>query len=180
MLSKSKFVTSTLLSLLLLTSNLSSQEVDCKNGQCHVNVASFPSSKNMPKRINTFKKIHSISFLTPLENEDLRITHPKVYVETIILSPSTYIKKNNEKLIAESDIEKNTLILAPHKYVMSIEEREKYNEQQNKLAKTKLAMEPKELELKIIEPSLPIPLYYCKNNTEPIYDEKLEQFQCLI
>ena len=62
----------------------------------------------------------------------------------------------------------NTIIPAPEKFVANPEEQELYFEQQ------------REMGLELIEPSLPMSLFYCMNNTEPVYDEQEEQFNCIV
>jgi len=180
MLNKRKILISSLLSTLILTNNSFAQEVNCGVNGCYVNLDKITPSKRHYKPSNSFKKIQQPRFLQTAKNNELRVTHQETYIETINLATNKYRQQRGEYLEPESELERNTIILAPQKYVMSYEERELYNEQQNQRAKTNLNQEPISLENRLIEPELPMSLYYCKNNSEPIYNLELDKFQCII
>ena len=174
MLTKRRLLISTLLSTLMLTNTLSAQKgsLNCTDGACYVNVKKFKRSKNISNKANTFKRTPQVTFMKPLIAEsDLRVTHQEPHLETFNLASEKYIQQENEVLEPVTEEEENTIIFAPEKYVANTEEREEYYEQQQ-------AMGIEDLEL--IEPSLPMSLYYCRNHTEPVFDEKLHLFQCII
>jgi hypothetical protein len=174
MLTKRRLLISTLLSTLMLTNTISAQKagLDCNNGACYVNVKKFTHSKNISNKTNTFKRTPQVTFMKPLMAEsDLRVTHKEPHLETFNLASKKYIQQKDEVLEPLTEEEENTIIFAPEKYVANTDEREEYYEQQK-------AMGIEELEL--IEPSLPMSLYYCRNHSEPVFDEKLHMFQCII
>jgi len=179
MLNKRKFLISSLLSTFIFINPILAQELKCGPNGCYVDINKFTSSKKSFKPLNNFKKIRKARFLQA-ENNTLKVTHQELELETIKFTANTYKKQVGEYLELESETEKNTIVLAPHKYVMTYEEQEKYNEQQNVIAKTQLNQDSIDFENQLLEDPLPMPLFYCKNNTEPIYDEQLEQFQCVI
>ncbi len=129
----------------------------------------------MLKRIHTFKNIekkniqaeNASTFLTELD-KSLQVKGENLGLDILYLGHNKYIQQENEVLepVTEEDI--NTIIPAPEKFVANPEEQKLYLEQQRKMG------------IELIEPSLPISLYYCSNDTEPIYDEKSEQFNCII
>jgi len=179
MLNKRKFLISSLLSTFILANPILAQELKCGVNGCHVDVTKFTSSKKSFRPVNSFKKIKKARFLQSANN-GLKVTHQELELETMKFTADTYRKQAGEYLEPESEVEQNTIVLAPSKYVMTYEEQEIYNEQQNTIAQTKLNNGSIDLEIKLLENTLPMPLYYCKNNTEPVYDEQLEQFQCVI
>lgn len=174
MLAKEKFLISTFLSLSILTSTITADGLKCSNGQCHIDVKNFSPSKNMSNKIRTFKNIEKKivaskqpKFLTELD-KSIQVQHENLKLDVLYLGHKKYIQQENEILEPETEEEKNTIIPAPEKFVANPEEQELYYEQQ------------KEMGIELIEPSLPMSLYYCMNNTEPVYDEKAEQFNCII
>jgi len=175
MLIKRRLLISTLLSTVMVTNALSAQtaKLDCKNGGCYVNVKNFKHSKNIPSRTTTFKRTPQATFMKPLISEqNLKVTHQEPNIETFNLASKKYIQQENEILEPLTEEEARSMVLAPNKYVMSPEELEIYNEQQSQLGIN--------MEDELIEHTLPMSLYYCRNRSEPIYDEKLHLFQCLI
>ncbi len=172
MLAKRKILISTFLSLSILTSTTTANGLNCSNGQCHIDVKNFSPSKNMPKKIYTFKGLNkSIKthprLLTPLD-KSLQVKRENLKLDIIYLEPQQYHKQENEVLEPLTEEEINTIIPAPEKFVANPEEQELYYEQQE------------ESGIELIKPSLPMSLYYCINDTEPIYDEKSNQFNCII
>jgi hypothetical protein len=177
MLAKKKFLISALLSTIILTNSGVAQGTECSGGNCQVNVKKFTPSKNMPKQTKSFKKFkqkHRFLFTThqdkDLIDEDLKIDYQRKQLDTFRLESNRYLKQDNEVLEPLTDEELNTIILAPNKYVGTEEEIELYLRQQREIG----------IDLEEIQLTLPMSLYYCKNDTEPIYDDKLEQFQCII
>ena len=174
MLSKKNFLISTLLSSVILTNSLIAQGLECSGGVCRINVKKFNPSKNMKKEIKHFKRLkQKHRFLNTNNNgeEELKIKYQDKHLVPIInLGSKTYVKQENEILQPETEEEINTIILAANKYVGTEEEIELYLQQQRELG----------IDLEEIELTLPMSLFYCKNNTEPIYDDKLELFQCII
>ena len=169
MLAKRNFLISTLLSTVILTNNVIAQGLDCSNGQCHINVGNFTPSKNMPKKIEQFKKIKREHRF--IEDSDLKVAIPNIEIETIELNSEKYVRQMGE-FIEPIREEIDTIVLAPNKYVdiMSPEDLNRYNRQQLEAGG----------DIELIKPSLPMSLYYCQNNTEPVYNEELHQFQCTI
>jgi hypothetical protein len=174
MLAEKKFLISTFLSLSLLTSTTIADGLECSNGQCRIDVENFSPSQNMPKNIHTFKNIEQKNiqpkhpkFLTPLD-KSIKVRHKSLKLDILYLNPNKYIKQKNEVLEPLTDEEMNTIVPAPEKFVANPDEQELYYEQQ------------KEMGIELIEPSLPMSLYYCMDNREPVYDEKAEQFNCII
>jgi len=162
MLTKRRFLISTLLTTLLMN-NLSAQVNDCPN--CKVEIPKMGHSKN----IKQFKSLN-------IDKHQLRVTHAIEGVETYAFGHQTYIKQEHEVLTPETEEEKNTIIFAPSTYVnlMSPQDFEKYKRQSKESG-----MESEEIEIKkIFKAKLPVSLYYCKNDSEPVYNEKLEKFQC--
>jgi len=157
MLTKRRFLISTLLTT-LLTNNLLAQVKDCPN--CRVEI----------KKIRHIQKSEQFKTLN-LEDNQLKVTHKIEGFETFAFEHNKYIQQENEILEPISVEEENTIILAPSKYVMSPEDFDIYKRQQNK-------GEKEESEENLLKPKLPMSLYYCKNNSEPVYNEKLEKFQC--
>jgi len=174
MLSKKNFLISTLLSTVVLTNSLTAQGLECSGGVCRINVKKFTPSKNMQKEIKQFKSFkqeHRFLKTSNNNNEELKVEYQKKNLVTIVnLESNKYVKQENEIVEPETEEEINTIILAPNKYVGTEEEIELYIQQQKELG----------IDLEEIELTLPMSLYYCKNNSEPIYDDKLELFQCLI
>ena len=179
MLAKRRILISLILSTLIVTSNISAQEVDCADGKCRINLNNLKKKSN---NINTFKNIQPrFMKIQKNENHNLQVTHEKTYVEKFDLEANKYIKQEGEYLEPETEIEKNTIVLASHKYIMTFSEKEIHNEQQNEIARTKLNQENQSLDRKIIDHNKPpMSLYYCKNDTEPVYNHQIEQFQCVI
>ena len=174
MLAKEKFLISTFLSLSILTTNTPADGLKCSNGQCHIDVKKFSPSKNMPKTIHTFKNIEKKSlptkhsqFLTALD-KSIQVQRENFKLDVLYFGHQKYIQQENEILEPETEEERNTIIPAPEKFVANPDEQELYYEQQI------------EMGIELIEPSLPMSLYYCMNDTEPVYDEKAEQFNCII
>ena len=170
MLAKRKILISAFLSLSILTTTTTANGLNCSNGQCHINVKNFSPSKNMPKKIHTFKNLENKNhpnFLTPLD-KSIQVKHDNLKLDILYLDPNKYIQQENEILEPETEEERNTIVPAPEKFVANPEEQELYFDQQ------------REMGLELIEPSLPMSLYYCNNNTEPVYDEQAEQFNCII
>jgi len=168
MLNKRKFLISSLLSTLILTNTSLAQEVNCGPSGCYVNLNKVSSSKKHFRTSNNFKKITHPRFLQSIEHNELKVTHKETYIERVNLATNKYKQQKGEYLEPESELEKNTIILAPHKYVMTHEEKEKYDEQQNETENT------------ILNENKPMSLYYCKNNSEPFYNYQIEKFQCVI
>jgi len=170
MLAKRKILISALLSLSILTTSTTADGLNCSNGQCHINVKDFKPSKNMPKKIHTFKNInrknHS-KFLTALD-KSIQVKHQNLKLDVLYLGHNKYVKQENEIVEPLTEEEINTIIPAPEKFVANSEEQELYFEQQ------------REMGIELIEPSLPMSLYYCMDDREPVYDEKAEQFNCII
>ena len=174
MLAKRKILISTFLSLSILTSTTTANGLKCSNGQCHIDVKKFTPSKNMPKTIHTFKNIEkkniqaeNFNFLTELD-KSLQVKNENLELDVLYLGHNKYIQQENEVLDLLTEDEMNTIIPAPEKFVANPEEQELYYEQQT------------EMGIELIEPSLPMSLFYCNNDTEPVYDEKAEQFNCII
>jgi len=161
MLAKRNIIISTFLSLSILTSSTTANGLNCSDGKCYIDVTKFAPSKNMPKKINTFKNLDK-----ELDNT-LRVKND---TELDIISVNSYIKQENEVLTPLTEEEENTIIPAPEKFVATPEERDLYYKQQRE----------KGIELELIEPSLPMPLYYCLDNKEPIFDERARQFNCIV
>ena len=174
MLSKKNFLISTLLSSVILTNSLIAQGLECSGGACRINVKKFSPSKNIQKEIKHFKNIkRKHRFLNANNNgeEELKVKYQDKHLVPIInLGSTKYVKQENEILEPETEEEINTIILAPNRYVGTEEEIELYIQQQRELG----------MDLEEIQLTLPMSLFYCKNNTEPIYDDKLELFQCVI
>jgi len=171
MLAKRKILISALLSLSILTTPTTADGLNCSNGQCHINVKNFSPSKNMPKKIHTFKNINTKNhsrFLTPLD-KSLQVKHQKLKLDVLYLEHNKYVQQDNEVLVPLTEEEINTIIPAPEKFV-GTEEIELYLEQQREMG----------VDIELIEPSLPMSLYYCMDSREPIYDEKAEQFNCIV
>ncbi|SFV70589.1 hypothetical protein MNB_SV-13-998 [hydrothermal vent metagenome] len=170
MLDKSKKLISVLLLSIVTSTSITADGLKCSNGVCYVDVKQFNQSKNMPKKVSNFKNKKIVHrFLTPLDKSiQVKFKNPS-NVGIISLEPYKYRKQENEVLepISEEE-EMNTITPDPDKFVANPDEQELYNEQQ------------REMNLELIEPSLPMSLYYCDNNTEPIYDEETEQFNCII
>jgi len=102
------------------------------------------------------KKIHKFNIrkkekIAPLDM-DLKVVMDKRFnIEIIHLGHNKYIQQENEILEPiNPEIERNTIIPSPEKF------------------------------LKLIKATLPMPLYYCLDNGEPLYDEKEHQFNCVI
>jgi len=171
MLAKRKFLISALLSTIILTNSITAQGVECSGGKCRINVKTFNPSRNMPKEIKPFKNVQKKHrFLISHSDEELQVRYEDKQLDTFSLDSKKYTRQQHELLQPLTEEELNTIILAPEKYVGNDEEREKYYQQQREMG----------VELELIELTLPMSLYYCKNDSEPIYDEKLEQFQCII
>ena len=171
MLAKRKILISAFLSLSTLTTITMADGLNCSNGQCHINVKNFNASKNMPTNTRRFKNIRQHKFVQQNDTNELQIEDKNPnQLETFRLEHKKYIKQINEILIPlNAEEELNTVIPAPEKFVATPQEKELYYEQQRNMGIEEL-----------IEPSLPMSLYYCMNNTEPVYDEQAEQFNCLI
>jgi len=175
MLAKRKTLISTFLSLSILTTTITTADgLNCSNGQCRIDVKNFSPSKNMPNKIHTFKNIERKNvqtkhpkFLTALD-KSIQVRHESFKLDVLYLEHSKYVQQKNEVLEPLTEEEMNTIIPAPEKFVANPEEQELYFEQQ------------REMGLELIEHSLPMSLYYCNNNTEPVYDEQAEQFNCII
>jgi hypothetical protein len=174
MLAKRKNLISVFLSLSILTISTTADGLNCSNGQCHIDVKSFSPSKNMPNKIHTFKNIEKNNiiskkpkFLTDLD-KSIQVKPEDSEFDVLYLGHSKYIQQENEILEPLTEEEMNTIVPAPEKFVASPNEQKLYYEQQ------------KEMGLELIEPSLPMSLYYCMDNKEPVYDEESEQFNCII
>jgi len=161
MLAKRNIIISALLSLSILTSSTTANGLNCSNGKCYIDVSKFAPSKNMPKKINTFKNLDK-----ELDNT-LRVKND---TELDVISVKSYVKQENEVLTPLTEEEMNTIVPAPEKFVATQEEQDLYYEQQREMG----------IELELIEPSLPMPLYYCLDNKEPIFDERERQFNCIV
>jgi len=159
MLAKRNIIISTLLSLSILTNSTTANGLNCSNGKCYIDVSKFAPSKNMPQKINTFKNLDK-----ELDNT-LRVRND---TELDIISAESYVKRDNELLTPLTDEEMNIIIPAPEKFVTTQEEQDLYYEQQ------------REMGIELIEPSLPMPLYYCLDNKEPLFDEQARQFNCIV
>jgi len=171
MLAKNKKLISAFLLSILTSTSITADGLKCSSTGCYVDVKKFDKSKNMPKKVSSFKNKKIVhKFLTPLEKSIQVKFKNSSDIEIISLEPYKYRKQENEILEPVSDEEMNTIVPAPEKFIASHEEQELYNEQQMELGG----------DIELIEPSLPMSLYYCNNNTEPIYDEKAEQFNCII
>jgi len=183
MLSKRKFLVLKIASLLILTEGIASQELECANGSCHINVQRFNPSQCNASKPSHFKKKSDFRFMPKEENIDLKVTHEDRALKTVKLEEQKYIQQQGEYLEPLTEEEKNTIVLAPSKYIMSQSELERYNEQQNQIARTKL-YEERALDKRLIEEDdksqLPMSLFYCENNTKPIYNKELREFQCVI
>ncbi|SFV57128.1 hypothetical protein MNB_SV-14-628 [hydrothermal vent metagenome] len=171
MLAKSRKLISVFLFLSILTSTTTIAEgLKCSANGCYVDVKKFNQSKNMPKKVSSFKNKKIVHrFLTPLDKSiQVKFKNPSD-VDIISLEPYKYHKQENEVLepIPETE-EINTITPDPEKFVATPEERKLYYEQQENM------------NLELIEPSLPMSLYYCDNDTEPIYDEETQQFNCIV
>ncbi len=166
MLVKRNILISTLLSLSLLTSITTADALKCSNGHCQVDVTKLAPSKNMKQhKISKFKNIDIK--LTPLD-QSLVVKEDKLELDKIYLNDDKYVQQNNEELEPITEEEENTIIPAPEKFVATPEEKELYLEQQR-------AMGLEEIEL-----TLPMPLYYCLDAQEPIYDKEAHQFNCIV
>jgi len=163
MLAKKNIIISTFLSLSILTSSITANGLNCSNGKCYIDVTKFAPSKNMPKKINTFKNLDK-----ELDNT-LRVKND-TELDVLSLESDMYVKQDNEVLTPLTEEEMNTIVPAPEKFVATQEEQDLYYEQQRDMG----------IELELIEPSLPMPLYYCLDNKEPIFDEREKQFNCIV
>lgn len=174
MLVKKSFLISTIISLSILTSGTRADGLNCSpDGYCKVDVNRFLPSKNMPKKIHGFKNIHISSVsLTPLD-KSIQVKDENLKLDILSLAPYKYHKQENEVLEPLTEEDMNTIIPSPEKFVATPEERELYYQQYKKIG-----LDSEELEL--IQPSLPMSLYYCLDSKEPIYDEKELQFNCII
>ena len=161
MLAKRNIIISAFLSLSILTSSTTANGLNCSNGKCYIDVSKFAPSKNMPKKINTFKN---------LDKELDKTLRIKNNTELDVISVKSYVKQENEVLTPLTEEEMNTIVPAPEKFVATQEEQDLYYEQQREMG----------IELELIEPSLPMPLYYCLDNKEPIFDEEARQFNCIV
>lgn len=166
MLVKRNILISTLFLISLLTKTTTADVLKCSNGHCQVDVTKLAPSKNMKQhKISKFKNI-DIKF-TPLE-ESLVVKEERLEFDKIYLDADKYVQQDNEQLEPLTQEEENTIIPAPEKFVATPEEHELYLKQQR-------AMGLEEIEL-----TLPMPLYYCLDDKEPIYDEKERQFNCIV
>ncbi len=155
MLVKKNFLTSVVLSISILTNSTIADGLNCSEGHCTVDVSRFAPSTNM--KINKFKKGEEIK-LTPLD-KTIQVKENTLGLDKFHFESSKYVKQYNEILEPLTEEEQNTIIPAPEKFVATPEEID---------------------ELELIQPSLPMPLYYCLDNRDPIYDEKARQFNCII
>jgi len=161
MLAKRNILISTLLALSLLTNSTTANGLKCSDGKCYIDVSKFAPSKNMPKKINTFKK------LDKKLDSTIRVKND---TEFDIIFAKSYVKQDNEILTPLTEEEENTIIPAPEKFVATPKEKDSYYKQQRERG----------IELELIEPSLPMSLYYCLDNKEPIFDESARQFNCIV
>jgi hypothetical protein len=181
MLDKNKFLVLKVMSLLILTESIASQELKCANGTCQIDVKNFNPS-HCTSKPSSFKKQNNFRFMPKEEDIDIRVTHEERGLNMLKLEEQKYIQQQGEYLEPLTEEEENTIVLDPNKYIMSQSEVEKYNEEQNQIARTQL-YEERELDERLIEEDegqLPMSLFYCENNTKPIYNKELREFQCVI
>ena len=171
------------MSLLILTEGISSQELKCANGTCQIDVKKFNPSRCNTSKPSSFKKKNNFRFMPNEEDLDIKVTHEDRGLNMLKLEEQKYVQQQGEYLEPVTEEEQNTIILDPNKYIMSQSEVERYNEEQNQIARTQL-YEERELGERLIEvddnDQLPMSLFYCENNTKPIYNQELREFQCVI
>lgn len=188
---KKDLLFSAMLSTLLLTANLSAQQIECKNGKCFINLNKIAPTKNTPVKVQSFK-VKKTSLFTTKKNIEPKtvevatattITQEKVSqknkLEIIAFDHSTYVMQENEQLeLIDGDIE--TIVFSPSKYIMTQTEIEQYEKKIN----TEITIVDegnKKIEDKIIEKTnLPTSEYYCKNQKKAVYNQELKTYQCTI
>ena len=162
---KTAILTSTLLSILFLTMNLSAgTSMTCKNGVCILDLSNLSSDSD--KKIKEIKKEKNL-FTVIKEKKNITI-------EMITLHKSKYIQQKNEKLEPVDDKQMETIILAPEKYIMTVAEIEEYESSQ-----IQLTMPNKNIDNKIIEKTtLPTSDYFCENNKQAVYHQETDSYEC--
>ena len=162
---KTAILTSTLLSILFLTMNLSAgTSMTCKNGVCILDLSNL--SADSDKKIKEIKKEKNL-FTVIKEKRNITI-------EMITLHKSKYIQQKNEKLEPLNDRQMETIILSPEKYIMTVAEIEKYESSQ-----IQLTMPNKNIDNKILEKTtLPTSDYFCENNKQAVYHQETDSYEC--
>jgi hypothetical protein len=169
MLAKRNFLISTLLSTIVLSVSITAQEVNCPDGNCRIDVSKLSSSKSMRKKIKLFNSVQKKHILIASQSDNqLKVKYQNRILETFRFPSDKYVQQSNEVLEPLTTEELNTIVFAPNKYVGTEEEIELYLEQQRALG----------IDLEEIQLTLPMSLCYCKNDREPIYNEKIKRFQC--
>ncbi|MBU1668322.1 hypothetical protein KKC13_07860 [bacterium] len=195
---KRDFLLSAMLSTLLLTANLSAQQIECKNGKCFINLSKLAPTKNPPATVQNFKmkKIASSTPEQSIEPKTIEVTVAATTIqeqasnenqlEVIAFDHSTYVMQENEQLELIND-ELETIVFAPSKYIMTKAEIEQYYEQLNvneEEINVHIAIadeENEKIEDKIIEKTiLPTSEYYCENQKKAVYNQELKTYQCTI
>lgn len=170
---KKNLLLSAMLSTLLLTTNISAQQIECKDGKCFINLSKIASAKKSSTKVKNFK-VRKVSPLTVAKQMGLKTIQPAGEpnnLEIIAFDHSTYVMQENEQL--ELDDGMDTIVLSPSKYIMSKSELEKYYHATEE--------ERINIEDKIIEKStLPVSEYYCNNDKKAVYNQELKTYQCII
>jgi hypothetical protein len=162
---KTAILTSTLLSLSLLTVNLSAgKNMVCKDGKCFIDLSHLDDKV---KKSKVKKNLFNYKDIRKKRTLDERI-------EKIVLDKSKYIKQANEILKPLSKSEIATVILAPEKYIMTALELEKYE-----VEHIELTLLDEDTKSKIIKKSkLPTSEYFCEKNQKLIYQKLTDSFEC--
>jgi len=166
---QTKFLTSTLLSVLLLTTTVTADtNIICKGGKCFIDISKF--SSNNSSKIKHEKVVFRSKKIRTRKKLDLDNG-----IKMVSLDKSKYVKQKDEKLKPISQDEIETVVLAPEKYIMTIEEIQEYE-----LAHIQLSKPAEDINNKILKKTKPLPKseFYCKNNKKPVYRNESNSYEC--
>jgi hypothetical protein len=164
---KTKFLTSTLLSVLLLTTTVvADTKKVCTGRKCFIDISKFSSIKG-----NKFKTKKSTFKLKKLKAKKSLYDN----IEMLSLDKSKYVQQKNEKLTPIPSNEMETIILAPEKYIMTASEIKEYESEY-----IKLALPTDDINKKIMKKAKALPKsdFYCKNNKKPVYRDASNSYEC--
>lgn len=157
---KLKSLKSTLLSVILLTSNLVSGTVNpCVDGKCFINLSYLSDSKETTRP--TFKTVKNDQY-----NQD--IIPPISVSDALLFEEEIY----EPMAVIENEIE--TIVFTQETYIMNELEQEFY------LLENLLTLPVEELQNEQLLELNPLPLsdFYCDNHTHPIYNIETDSFEC--
>jgi len=176
---RTKFLTTAIISTLLLTSTVSAQTMKCKDGKCFIDISKLSQPKSVESKISKFKHLNRLHFTTEAQNS--------VSEDTIVLDHSKYIMNDYEKEnyllnnIAYYNSE-DTIVFLHSKYVMTDTEKEEYfiNESLKKIElENEVILPTITVEDKIYEEiMLPHSELYCDSSEQAKFYPELNEYEC--